>query len=65
MFDRNSFVAQLRSALADAPTETKADNAGPFRWQLTPSRNAQGLIVSVDLVPVARVNPEQLPEVLQ
>jgi hypothetical protein len=63
-FNSTEFQARLRAALADEAPETKADNAGPFRWTLTPTRNAQGYIESVDLRPIARINADTLPEML-
>lgn len=70
MFNAEDFAAQLRQQLAGGTVATKADapmptaapapvvnvkTDGPFRWQMTPVRDAQGFITSVSIEPVERV----------
>ena len=66
---RRALTGTLTDAAPDAPTPTPAPapepaaleakcSDGPYRWRLVPERDADHLITSVVLEPVARVTVE-------
>lgn len=62
---RRALTGEPTDAAPDAPMPTPAPAPqpaalevkcdGPYRWQMIPTRNSDGYIVSVDLHPVERV----------